>query len=297
MRIAVGGDVTHPKRAGRLSRITAICAATIMGAGMSALIASPAAGAATVGYVRLAHLSPDTPEVDVYLSKVGDSSFERQKFPHVGYGVMSAYLALPVGTYAVSMRLADTPESEPPVLTNQVTVEDGAAYTVAGVGKNANLGIKIINDDLRRPGSGQAKVRIIQASVASPVIDVALADGTPVADDVEFATTTAYRLVKPGSWTLRLKPNGSSSVTTSSANLGAGNVYSLLVLDSENGLKTELRRDARGGASAPDGSVATGAGGSDRQDNSLLVVGLALATLLVLVSVALTMRRLASRRS
>ena len=290
--------MTHPKRAGRLSRITAICAATVLGVGMSALIASPAAGAATVGYVRLAHLSPDTPEVDVYLSKVGDSSFERQKFPHVGYGIMSAYLALPVGTYAVSMRLADTPESEPPVLTTQVTVEDGAAYTVAGVGKNANLGLKIINDDLRRPGSGQSKVRIIQASVASPVLDVALADGTAIADDVEFATTTPYQLVKPGSWTLLLKPNGSNATTSASANLGAGNVYSLLVLDREDGgLKVELRRDARGGASAPDGSVATGGGGADRPDNSLLVVGIALATLLVLVSVALTMRRQASRRS
>ena len=288
----------HPKRAGRLSRIAAIGAATILGLGMSALIASPATGAATVGYVRLAHLSPDTPDVDVYLSKVGDSSFERQKFPHVGYGIMSNYLALPVGTYAVSMRLADTPESEPPVLTTQVTVEEGAAYTVAGVGKNANLGLKILNDDLSRPGSRQSKVRIIQASVASPVLDVALADGTVIADDVEFATTTPYRLVKPGSWTLRLKPNGSNASTSASATLGVGNVYSLLVLDREGGgLTVELRRDARGGVSAPDGSVATGAGGSGQQSNALAVVGIALAALLVLLSVALTTRRLASRRS
>jgi Domain of unknown function (DUF4397) len=287
--------MTLPQRPGRLSRTAAVGAAIIVGLGLSTLVGSPAVGAATVGYVRLAHLSPDTPEVDVYLSKVGDTSFKRQKFPHVGYGVMSNYLALPVGTYAVSMRLADTPESEPPVLTTQVTVEDGAAYTVAGVGKNANLGLKILNDDLRRPASGQSKVRIIQASVASPVIDVSLADGTPIADDVEFATTTPYRQVKPGSWRLQLTPNGSGSATTSSANLGVGNVYSLLVLDGANGLTTELRRDA-GGAAGPDGSVETGAGGTASRKNSLAIVGIGLAALLVLVSVALTMRRLATRR-
>ena len=113
------------------------------------LPAAPAAAAGPVGYVRLAHLSPDTPDVDVYLTAVTGGT--PQRFPGVGYGTVSNYLTVPTGTYAVSMRAAGAPASDPPVLTTNVTVADGKAYTVAGVGKHADLGLKVIEDDLSLP--------------------------------------------------------------------------------------------------------------------------------------------------
>ncbi len=244
-----------------------------------------------VGYVRLAHLSPDTPKVDVYLSKVGDSSFATQVFEHVGYGIMSKYLALPVGTYAVAMRTEGAPATSPPVLTTQVTITEGAAFTVAGVGKFSGLGLKVLTDDLTRPADGKAKVRVIQASVATPILDVDLNDGTPVAKAVSFASTTNYQVVNPGPWTLRLRPNGSASTTTLGVELAGGSVYSLLVLDSQNGLKLQLRADARGGATAPDGSVDTGAGG-DSPWLAMMVVVIGVLLVAVFVLVGLRLRRM-----
>ncbi len=159
----------------------------------------------------------------MYLSKVGDSSFSTQVFQHVGYGTMSKYLALPVATYAVAMRGEGAPASDPAILTTQVTVTDGGAFTVAGVGKyGPGLGLKVLTDDLSRPANGKAKVRVIQASVAAPVLDVDLTDGTPVAKSVTFASTTNYQVVEPGTWTLRLRPNGTSSTTTLSVDLAGG---------------------------------------------------------------------------
>jgi uncharacterized protein DUF4397 len=269
----------------------------------------PATAGATdpVGYVRLAHLSPDTPEVDVYLAKVGDSSFAQQVFPGVGYGIMSKYLPLPVGIYAVAMRQHGAPASDPPVLTTQVTVEAGNAYTVAGVGKFADLGLKVLDDDLSRPAEGRAKVRVIQASVTAPVLDVSLANGTPIATGVQFATTTPYQVVSPGSWTLRLTPAGSSTARTVSANLGAGSVYSLLVLDAPNGLKAELRTDARGGSAVPDGGIETGVGGAagvsgtpggsgSHTPDPLAMTGVGLAVLIGLLALAMHTHRRASAR-
>lgn len=226
--------------------------AVLVGLGLSPFVATPAAAEAAVGYVRLAHLSPDTPKVDVYLSKVGDAAFAEQKFEHVGYGVMSSYLPLPIGTYAVAMRKEGDPASNPPVLTTQVTVEPGAAYTVAGVGKFAGLGLKVFNDDLSRPTGGKAKVRVIQASVLTPVLDVSLPDGTPIATAVNFASTTPYQLVTPGNVQLALKPAGSAMVSHLYCTLASGSVYSLLVLDNgAKGLKLELRADARVGPARP----------------------------------------------
>jgi hypothetical protein len=283
--------VTHLRS---LVRRVAIAAAAVACA--ISVTDSPAHAEAAVGYVRLAHLSPDTGKVDVYLSKVGDSSFTEQVFQHVGYGVMSKYLALPVGSYAVAMRNEGDPASSPPVLTTSVTVDAGAAYTVAGVGKHAVLGLKVLTDDLSRPAGKKAKVRIIQASVAAPVLDVDLTDGTSLAKAVNFASTTAYQVVDPGAWTLKLHPTGSSVSTTLSANLAAGSVYSLLVLDGADGLTLELLADARGGAEAPDGGVEAGAGGST-PGYPLAMIGIGAVLVLGLVLLAVRMRRLANRRS
>jgi Domain of unknown function (DUF4397) len=287
--------VAHHLRSMR--RSGAVCAVLMLGFAASMAVATPAAAAGPVGYVRLAHLSPDTPEVDVYLSKISDPSFSPQVFPGVGYGVMSRYLALPVGAYAVAMRQHGAPQTDPPVLTTQVDVAEGSAYTVAGVGKFAGLGLKVLTDDLSWPAAGKSKVRIIQASVTAPVLDVTLGNGTPVANDVPFATTTGYQLVAPGRWTLQLKPSGSSSVSHVSADLDGGSVYSLLVLDSGGGLRAELRVDARSGSSTPDGSVETGAGGAaHRGADPLVMIAIGLVVLVALVALALRLRWLAGRR-
>jgi len=224
--------------------------------------ASPAAAAGQVGYVRLAHLSPDTPNVDVYLSPVGGGGAPKV-FPGVGYGVLSKYLTVPVGTYSVAMRTAGAPATDPPVLTTEVTVLAGKAYLVAGVGKHAGLGLRVIDDDLSPPASGKAKVRVIQASVAAPVLDLSIVGGSPVAEGVAFATTTSYFQVPPGRWALRAQGTNSGPVSTLPVHLEQGNVYSLLVLDTKSGgLTAQLRIDAARRGTVPNGGVQTGAGGT-----------------------------------
>ncbi|MFI5888722.1 DUF4397 domain-containing protein [Actinoplanes sp. NPDC051513] len=237
-------------------------AATVLAAvAVVALFASPARAAGD-GYVRLAHLSPDTPAVDVYLRSTSNT-IKPQTFKAVGYGDMSAYLRLPTGTYQVAMRKAGAPATSAPVLTTQVGVENGAAYTVAGVGRFADLGLRVIEDDLKLPDPGKSKVRIIQASVKAPVLDVTSPNGNKIAGGVEFATTTDYREVSPGKWTVEVVPTGGGKTSTLPCTLGAGSVYSLLVLDdTSGGLKPELHVDAERQGTVPLGGVATGDGGS-----------------------------------
>ena len=247
-------------------------------AGLVALAVSAApAQAAGAGYVRLAHLSPDTPAVDVYL-KSEAGAVDDQKFDGVAYGAMSNYLRLPAGTYSVAMRKAGAAASTPPVLTTQVTVDDGGAYTVAGVGRYADLGLRVLEDDLKLPGSDESKIRIIQASVRAPVLDVGGANGVSIADRVAFATTTDYREVNPGKWTVKVQPSGCGRTSHLPCTLGAGNVYSLLVLDDKKGgLKPDLHIDSTRQGGVPQGGVATGAGGGRPQ--SPLPMALLLAAL------------------
>jgi Domain of unknown function (DUF4397) len=279
----------------RLIRFGAAGTAVLVGLGVALFSAVPAAAQDAVGYVRLAHLSPDTPKVDVYLDKFGDSSFKEQVFPHVGYGDSSKYMALPVGTYTIAMRAENAPASSPPVITTQVTVEDGKAYTVAGVGKFAALGLKVLTDDLSRPTGGKAKVRVIQASVKAPIIDVSLPDGTSIGSNVAFATTTDYQIVSPGTWTLHLQPKPAGPGATLSAPLVAGSVYSLLVIDKGSGLWLTLLNDASGGSTAPNGAVEAGLGGTRNPNRTPLIAGLAIV-FAGLVVVAMRLRTLIKRR-
>lgn len=240
-------------------RTVALGGVMLLGTG-AALAAAAPAGATSVGYVRLAHLSPDTPEVDVYLDDLSGPA-ETQVFKAVGYGVMSAYLPLPAGRYAVSMRQKGAAASTPPVLTTDVTVTTGDAYTVAGVGRYADLGLRVLEDDISAPASGKSKVRVVQASVRAPVLDISGATGAEIGKGVQFATTTNYREVQPGDWQVRLQPAGGDA-TVAKCTMAEGGVYSLIVLDAKSGgLTTELREDAKGGVVVPAGGVDTGAGG------------------------------------
>ncbi len=259
---------------------------------IASVVGAAPAQAAGVAYVRLAHLSPDTPNVDVYLNSQSHS-IDEQIFPGVGYGVMSGYLKLPPGGYTVAMRPQGAPKSQKPVLTTQVSVSAGQAYTFAGVGRYAGLGLKILNDDLSLPAQGQSKVRIIQASLAVPVLGLDMPDGSPIADNVAFATTTDYQLVTPGDWKLVLQPSDGRRATEVQADLGDGNVYSLLVLDAKNGLKAELKTDATRSGGVPAGSVATGAGGASGPPWPL-IAGVVLL-LIVAAGAVWTIRRRAAR--
>jgi hypothetical protein len=247
-------------RAAHLRRLAGATAALAAVAAFT-LLATPAQAAGD-GYVRLAHLSPDTPPVDVYL-KSTSGAVAPQTFRGVAYGDMSQYLRLPTGNYQVAMRTAGAPAGEKPVLTLEVGVAAGGAYTVAGVGRFADLGLRVFTDDLKLPDAGKSKVRIIQASVKAPVLNVAGKNGTKIADGVAFATTTAYREVKPGKWSVAVEPTGGGRTVVLPCTLGAGSVYSLVVLDDVGGgLKPQLHVDAERQGTVPLGGVATGVGGS-----------------------------------
>ena len=99
-------------------------------------LAPQAASAATPedGWLRVGHLSPDTKGVDVELSSLsgGKKVFE---LDDVTYGQVSPYQELPVGTYVLSMRAADAPDSTP-VISTDVTVSAGDANTVVADAKS-----------------------------------------------------------------------------------------------------------------------------------------------------------------
>ena len=226
------------------------------------LLAIPAVSAATAsaatgtGWIRLAHLSPNTPAVDVYLYSFGDSS-AHIVLHHVAYGTVSPYEQVPAGDYTVAMRGAGASASSAPVLSASVDVVAGRAYTVAGLGPESGLRLQVLDDQLATP-SGKALVRVIQASLKQSAVSVNWG-GQVLDGSLKFGSVSAYQTVPAGTATLTVRGGGDQA--TASVPLDAGTVHTLVVLDGPKGLQIDDLLDAAGSGTAPAGGAGTGFGG------------------------------------
>lgn len=171
--------------------------------------------------VRVAHLSPDAPNVDVYVNG-------EPVLTDVPYTTVSSYLSLPAGTQQVTVYAAGDTSS--PVIDAPVELAAGGAYTVAAVGLVTDGSIKaqVYQDDLRAPSAGNAKLRVIHASPDAGPVDVVPRGGEPLATDLAFPDDTPYAEVPAGTYTLDVNAAGTNQtvLTVPDAALASGGVYS-----------------------------------------------------------------------
>lgn len=244
----------------RLARIAAIGAGALIAAAGVTVPAAAQAAPGDTGWVRVAHLSPDTKAVDIELTAVsgGDSLYQ---LSDIDYGVVSDYMSLPVGTYTVSMVGAGSPAGTAPAITATVDVAAGNASTLAAFGLNADLQTKVFTDDLTAPADGDARVRLIQASTTASQVDVATTTGIAIADRAVAGTATGYAQVASGPWNLDVSGSDESQTSSASIDLAAGSVSTLFVLDEPNGALTiKPVVDSASVGMAPIGGVETGGG-------------------------------------
>lgn len=241
-------------------RVAGLLAAAALVLGVTAVTAasaSAATGGSSTGWIRLAHLAPDAPAMDVYLYSFGDPD-TRIVLRHVSYGTVSAYQTVPAGDYSVAMRPAGKAASSPPVLSASTWVRAGGVYTAAAVGPGSGLRLQVLHDDLTTPG-GKALVRVVQASLKQPQVTVSW-NGKVIASELSFPSVTPYQAVAPGTQHVLATAGGRSAA--SAVTLAAGSIDTLVVLDGAKGLEIAGLEDAAGSSHMPKGGAATGYGGA-----------------------------------
>jgi Domain of unknown function (DUF4397) len=241
-----------------IRRLLMLLAASALLLGLPAAATAFASSATTgTGWIRLAHLSPNTPAVDVYLYSAGNSNAQIV-LHHVAYGTVSPYEPVTAGDYSVAMRATGASPTSAPVLSTSVTIVAGHAYTVAGMGPESGLRLQVLEDTLVTP-AGQALARVIQASLKHQTVTVTFGS-TVLASNLSFASVSPYQAVLPGTDTVTVTT--SSTSVHSSVTLAAGTVHTLVVLDGANGLEVVSLEDASGSGKPPTGGVTTGFGGT-----------------------------------
>jgi uncharacterized protein DUF4397 len=241
-------------------KLLMLVAASALLLGIPAAAAFASSATAGTGWIRLAHLSPNTPAVDVYLYSFNDSN-AMIVLHHVAYGTVSPYESVKAGDYSVAMRAAGASATSQPVLSTSVTITARHAYTVAGMGPESGLRLQVMDDALTTP-AGQALVRVIQASLKQQEVKVSLGSDV-LSGSLKFASVSAYQPVTPGTETVNASPvSAGAGDANSKVTLGAGTVHTLVVLDGASGLEVVSLEDASGSGKPPLGGVQTGFGGT-----------------------------------
>jgi Domain of unknown function (DUF4397) len=252
-----------------------------------ALSAPPAAAQPEPGasaMVRGAHFSPDTPNVDVYLTafKGGTTTLA---LSDVGYGDISDFMRIDPGLYTVGMRPAGADASTPVVFSYTLDAQPGKYFTAVAIGMNESLQGRVLAEDFTAPPPGQTRVRVIQAASRAPRADITAENGTVFGDDVAFGSTTDYKTVAAGSFPVTARSVDDTSVsTTTNLTLDQGHVTTVALLDGQDsGIRLQSISDAVGaGGPVPAGPVAAGGGATapeSRGDEALRTAAVVMACL------------------
>lgn len=183
--------------------------------------------------VRVAHKSPDAPNVDVAV----DGSVVLANVP---YPAFSGYLEVPAGTRNVEVRVAGTQNV---VIEADLDLAANTAYTVFATGRVADIAPLVTVDDLTPTTTGDVKLRVIHGAPSVANVDVyATAPGadintaTPVLTNVPFRGVSDYLTVPAGSYQLRVTPAGTKTVA-----------IDVTVALNANSIRTVIAREASGG--------------------------------------------------
>jgi Domain of unknown function (DUF4397) len=181
--------------------------------------------------LRVAHLSPNTPNVDIWLDgKVVDA------LKNVPFKTVSGYLKIPIGKHDIAVYATGT-TSNPAINVTGVILEK-KNYTVGAIGllngtAAQALTAKIFVDDLT-VNATKARVRVIHASPDAPAVDVGVKGDAPAAavvKNIKFPdATAAYLELAPA---LEIRPTGTATVALgfNTPALEANKVYTVFAVN------------------------------------------------------------------
>lgn len=191
------------------------------------VLPSKSASAESPAFVRVVHASPDIGTADVFL----DGAKILSNFQ---FGTVTDYATIPPGPHKVQIALIGKGIGAS-VITQDLTVNAGIAYTVAALGAQpGDLSLKVFIDN-NLLAIGMAKVRVYHLSPGIGSVDVSNGSNT-VISGLSYADASDYLTLKAGSYTFDVAATQSNtSLPPVSATLKANTVTSIFAVGMVNG--------------------------------------------------------------
>jgi len=149
--------------------------------------------------VRIVHAAPGSPEVDVYLN-------ESPIVMGLTFGTSTDFVAVPEGDdRKIQVVAAGGTPGDGDLVDTEFDVDGRNAYEVIVSGNPDDLEANTAELNLSPLPAGQSRVRVFHASTDAGGIDVAVADGPTLFEDVNFRDSTDYSTVDSGTYSLQIK--------------------------------------------------------------------------------------------
>ncbi|MFP7737177.1 DUF4397 domain-containing protein [Priestia aryabhattai] len=186
--------------------------------------------------VRIVHVSPDAPAVDIF---VDDKALvEGAKFKDV-----SNPLPLSAGSHKVEVYEAKTKGTKDSIIEATLVVDGGKSYTVAAVNKAENLELQAFTNN-KQGMDGKASLRIAHLSPDAPAVNVGPKGAAPLFKDLSFKSISGYQVVDPGSYDFSVSTaDGKEILSLPRTNLESGKNYTVLAVNTTNKLETIVLQD------------------------------------------------------
>ncbi|MFT5585854.1 MAG: hypothetical protein ACI9VR_003447 [Cognaticolwellia sp.] len=138
------------------------------------------------GQVRVIHMSPDAPNVDVFVDGIDDAVVTDLSFPNT-----TAYLDLAIGTYTFRVAPAGTSAADAVLVFEDVEVTEGLKLTAGAYNEVASLEGFALVDDSEGLASTDLRVTVIHAAPAVGSVDIWEISGEPMQllNDVPFGAS------------------------------------------------------------------------------------------------------------
>jgi len=203
-------------------------------------------GDSNSGFVRIAHGVSGAPAVDVYIN--GSLAI-----PSLAFGDFTQHIAVPAGSYDVSIRAAG---SDKDLVTATLPVTAGEAATAAALGTADKISVNVFKDNISGISADKATLSIANGIPGTSTVSATLEDGTSLANNLAFGAASDAVSITPVKSAIKVMVGDSSanqSVDIPAESFYGGVYYNLLAVSDGGTIKvlgapTSL---AQGVASAP----------------------------------------------
>jgi hypothetical protein len=205
--------------------------------------------------VRVLHLSPDAPAVDVFVNGGAEAAVEDLEFPDG-----TEYLEVPAGTYTFDVAASGSSADDAVLTIEDLELEAGGSYTAVAYDELASISALPLVDDYEGVAADDIRIRAIH--VASGVGEVDIWDVTnpgspaPLYEDVDFGVAGDALDVPAGAYSVGIDVDDDSTpdLTFDLPDLEGGTMVNLYAVSADGDVfliaqlpdGTTARIDARG---------------------------------------------------
>jgi hypothetical protein len=187
-------------------------------------------------YLRVLHLSPDAPAVDVFVDGAEDPAVSRLEFPEG-----TAYLALPAAIYDFDVAPAGTSAAASVLPIDDLALAAGKYYTAVAIDEVSSLGALPLVDDYTGLAAGSIRVRAIHAAPEVGQVDLwnipESGDPTPLWTNVDFGVAGDGLDVPAGAYTIGVDVDNDMTpdLTFALPELAAGSFANVFATNDDGG--------------------------------------------------------------